>query len=366
MRTERVLYDHIYTKLEYQVQENADEMKQILEQMKKRITMRDKALDEVGTLRQQLLEATEALRKDKEEFDMLQIQFNEEDDERDQDQLSMQQDQHQQEATIHQSIEANLKQQQFQDEYDDDKMMDEAFAKVKQLTGIDNEDQLIVKLNQMEDLNFNRFHLTQELVAESDIMDSALQQASRELEMLQVSNFVDAEKSKEADMTLEKSELEIRIKDVELRYQEKSKEFEQIKGSIQTACSQLDVPLWVNLPSSLLSWDTFDDLIIFVCSCLSRPCHLIATNEITINNVMEYLAAIEKQAIDVIGTMRDFEDSEAESADPVKKSTDYVLLPNIEDIAKNGTKDEEDRPLTLQELQSSLKSHEAEGWVKKN
>lgn len=80
---------------------------------------------------------------------------------------------------------------------------------------------------------------------------------------------------------------------------------------------------------------------------------------------MEYLAAIEKQAIDVIGTMRDFEDSEAESADPVKKSTDYVLLPNIEDIAKNGTKDEEDRPLTLQELQSSLKSHEAEGWVKK-
>ena len=81
---------------------------------------------------------------------------------------------------------------------------------------------------------------------------------------------------------------------------------------------------------------------------------------------MEYLAAIEKQAIDVIGTMRDFEDSVAESADPVKKSTDYVLLPNIEDIAKNGTKDEEDRPLTLQELQSSLKSHEAEGWVKKN
>ena len=87
MRTERVLYDQIYTKLEYQVQENADEMKQILEQMKKRITMRDKALDEVGTLRQKLLEATEALRKDKEEFDMLQIQFNEEDDERDQDQL---------------------------------------------------------------------------------------------------------------------------------------------------------------------------------------------------------------------------------------------------------------------------------------
>lgn len=75
---------------------------------------------------------------------------------------------------------------------------------------------------------------------------------------------------------------------------------------------------------------------------------------------MEYLAAIEKKAIDVIGTLRDFDDSEAESADPVKKSTDCVLLPNIEDFAKNGTKDdEEDRPLTLQELQSSLKSHEA-------
>lgn len=104
---------------------------------------------------------------------------------------------------------------------------------------------------------------------------------------------------------------------------------------------------------------------------LSSPCHLVAANEITENNVMEFIAAIEKKALDFISAVRDFDDSEAESqtmiTDPVKKSTEAcVSLPNMDDFAENDIEDEEDRPLTVVELQSSLKCHEVKGRVESN
>ena len=239
MRTERVLYDQIYTKLEYQVQENAVEMKQTLDEMKKRIKTRDKALDEVGTLREKLLEATEALRNDKEELTRLQTYLKEEDEHHFSTQLDRQD-----QALIdaHQIIEADS--QQMLEEYDDEKMLDEAFDKVKQLTGIKNEDQLIEKLNQTEEINFTRFIYIQEIQAESDVLENEIVNATRELEMLHVSDFKEAEKRKEADKMIEKqSELENKIKEVDSHYKAKMNEFDKIKGSISTACKQLDVPL---------------------------------------------------------------------------------------------------------------------------
>lgn len=239
MRTERVLYDQIYTKLEHQVQENAEEMKQALDEMKKRIKTRDKALDEIGTLRAKLLEQTEALRKDKEELTRLQTYLKEEDEHHFSTQLDRQD---QTLIDAHQSVEANS--QEMLEEYDDEKMLDEAFDKVKQLTGVDDEDQLIEKLNQIENVNFTRFNYIQSLQAESDILENEIVNATQELEMLHVSDFEEAEKRKEADMMIEKqSELDIKIKEVDLHYKAKVNEFEKIKGSISTACKQLNVPL---------------------------------------------------------------------------------------------------------------------------
>jgi hypothetical protein len=79
-------------------------------------------------------------------------------------------------------------------------------------------------------------------------------------------------------------------------------------------------------------------------------------------NVMGYIAAIESKAIEVIGSMIDADDSEAGSQgspshtrNSVFAETDErkarVMLPSTEDFCQEVI---EDRPLTIQELQSSF------------
>jgi hypothetical protein len=63
-------------------------------------------------------------------------------------------------------------------------MLDEAFSEVKALIGIQDADELVQKLNQMDELIFSRFNFTPEIEAEIDALEYKIAEAQRELEML--------------------------------------------------------------------------------------------------------------------------------------------------------------------------------------
>ena len=100
-----------------------------------------------------------------------------------------------------------------------------------------------------------------------------------------------------------------------------------------------------------------------------RPCHLAALDGITKNNVMEYLAAIESKAITVIQAMRDDDGSESSQCSPIDKlqtgpadnNINYDVKPldarsllPITDFVQDDIEEDADRPLTIEELQSSI------------
>lgn len=244
LRQERVRYDEIYTKLEHEVQANSDEMKRALEDGKKRINMREKALDEIASLQKQLADAKETLRLDKEKLGNLQDHFKEEDEEQNQMQSSNNSVEYNDLPPSAHSQKTDLKESE---EYDDEKMLDEAFSEVKALTGIQDADELVQKLTQIEELNFSRFNFTQELEAETDTLEYKIAEAQRELEMLRNSALtLDVRKHQEdLDGCLVVSKLEEQIKHVNLEYQQKLNEWSKVKASIEAACNELKVSLWV-------------------------------------------------------------------------------------------------------------------------
>ena len=238
LRKERVRYDEIYTNLEQEVQANTVEMSHLLEGGKRTIKMREKALDEAEAMRTQLRQASEALRVDKEEHAKLQQYFQQ------QRQDTASPKQHDEDNALHQKPDAICQEELYDDvEYDDERALDEAFAKVKELIPISDAEALVKKLTQIDELNFSRFnYITQELET-SEILDHKIAEAQQELEMLRCSDMVvDVRMQQEAALKLEKRrELEQQIKKFDHQIDEKLNEWKSIKVSIETACSDLDV-----------------------------------------------------------------------------------------------------------------------------
>jgi hypothetical protein len=222
-------------------------MKQVLEEGMKRIKMRDKALEEVQTLNKQLYEASEALREDKETLTGLQNHFKEEDDERNHSSVKQQIEYKDRLFTaLSQKSDAKSQHEQDLEEYDDEQILNSAFIKVKQLTGIDNADEIVQQLNQLEELNFSRFnYITQELEAESEALEHQIAEAQRELEMRRCSVLTADTQKREMAIVMKgkRIELEEKIKEVDAQYQRKLADWEKIKASIQIACHELDLSM---------------------------------------------------------------------------------------------------------------------------
>lgn len=95
------------------------------------------------------------------------------------------------------------------------------------------------------------------------------------------------------------------------------------------------------------------------------PSYYFASDVITMNNVLDYLAAIEKKAIDIIQGLNLDEPDDEEDSQCSPRRTVFankklmqagVSLPNTNDFdfAPGGLEDDGDRPYTVEELQSSL------------
>lgn len=233
LRKERVRFDEIFTKLEYEVQANADKMKRVLEEGKKRIKMRDEALNEVEVLKKQLNDANTSLLSYQEE--LANADFKKDDRERqlvatERDELNI---------STAESYKSERKQIIDASKHEG-QCLDEAFAKVKELTGVDDVDILIQKLSEMDELNFSRFnYITQELGVEGTL-DYQIAEAKQELDMACLDSI--AKKQQEAMLKCWKQhEIKERMKDVEVQHKQKLETWEKIKDSIKMAC--LEVPL---------------------------------------------------------------------------------------------------------------------------
>jgi hypothetical protein len=218
-------------------------MKQALEKGKKRIKMRDDVSDGVESAKQQLHDAKKTLRLEKEQLARLKDHFKQEEEGQNQI-VSLHQELPS--SALSQKSDPNPQNVQETEEYDDEKMLDEAFAQVKELTGIQDADELVKKLTQMDELNFSRFnYITQELEATNDNLEYKIAEAQRELEMLRCSDqALSVRKQQELSLRKERNnQLEQHIKDVEDKYQQKLEEWSTIKASIETACIELKLSL---------------------------------------------------------------------------------------------------------------------------
>lgn len=240
-------------------------MARTLKKGKKKLKMRDNAHVELDALMKQLEENKLALQAEQEELNSSREQFRHDDEKG-----SIQYSRPQTAASQKSVADSNVKKHDDMEEFDDEKVLDEALAKVKELTGINDVESLIESLNQTEERNFSRFsYITHELENEAAKLDANIAQSERELERVKCRGLNDGTHRQKELRTMEekKKQLDQKINEAEKEYQEQLLIWQRAKASI---CS------------------CFDAL------SLSRPDSLLTTNGITENNVIEYLGAIEK------------------------------------------------------------------------
>lgn len=243
LRQERVVYDEIYTKLEHRIQANAEAMKRVMEEGQTLIKKRDKAAKEVDAYRRQLNEAKESLQRDKEELASLKQDFKQEDE---RNFALAKQHEEVKHETAKQTSDSDIIPNIIQvKECDEEQALDEALTKIQELTGIDDADTIVEKLRRMDEVTHSIFNYIQELESETGMLDHEISEAQRELEILRCNDLTaDAKMRQTRALAKERrAKLEQQIKDVDAQYQEGLEEWEKIKNSIETACSELEVSL---------------------------------------------------------------------------------------------------------------------------
>ena len=234
LRQERVCFDEIYTKLEYEVQANAHKMTRVLEEGKKRIKMRDKALSEVEVLEKQLHEVNESLLFCQDEL------ANNDFDERDRVCQLVDSEKDKFKSATTESRKFERKQMNNANE-EDDENLDEALAKVKELTGIVDANSLIKKMSQIDELNHSRFNYIAQELEVKDMLDYQIAEAKQELEMACLDSTL--QKQQEAATNREKEHMtKTQLEAVEEKHNQKLEIWEKIIDSIQSACAVLEEP----------------------------------------------------------------------------------------------------------------------------
>ncbi len=93
---------------------------------------------------------------------------------------------------------------------------------------------------------------------------------------------------------------------------------------------------------------------------------MIGTDDVTTNNAMRYLAAIEKKASEILAEIHGDDDEEQENhhgTSPTKGEEQIMrlVLPSATSVGEcNRQVDDDERPLTMKELQESLRTLENE------
>lgn len=223
------------------------------------------------------------------------------------------------------------------DEFDDENL-DNSLAKVFELTGEKNVDILIERLVNTDDTQFGLFSSINLLEAEASNMETKICDAEQELKRAQRFG-INSETKISRDlqsMAEQKKQLEEHRNGVELEYHTQLETWNQYQSTIMTVHTELG---------------------------LSLPEDLVGTKDVTENNVFQYLAGIESAANAIIAAIQGDEDHESQglSNNTIVSSFETKLeLPSTTTASGEYhfelDSDDGERPLTMEELQESLRS----------
>lgn len=234
MRQQRCRFDEIYTKLEREVRSQAEQMTRVLEEGKQTLQQRDKAANELSALTKQLDEVSKCLKLEQGELKKLQkLEFAEKEQVKSAVQRRMSRPQ-----TTKTVLEENPKEME---EFDDEKVLDDALAKVFELTGIDNVDTLIERITATEETNFSLFSRIAELEAEASQNDAKISDAEQELARVQRSGVNNGTKRQKElhDMKEKRLNLATKIRHVEAQLEAQVNLWNGLKSKILTVHNEL-------------------------------------------------------------------------------------------------------------------------------
>ncbi|KAL9189204.1 hypothetical protein ACHAXT_011694 [Thalassiosira profunda] len=305
----------------------------VLEQGKQAIKRKDRASQELEALTKQLDEGRVALKQEQEEVRRLEEIVQKADAQGDTERRKASRPIGA--AAAAQKLAAEKATSREEEYEDDESALDEALVKVFQLTGIDDVDVLIERLVQSEDLRLSLFTSISDLEAQAADNETKIADAKQELERAQRCGVnKDTQTQKDlASMAEKRRLLEEKIKDVEAELESQMSVWKGMMERVSDVHSELGLELEEDLVKDS------------------------AVNE---GNVLQYLAAIESKASEILaGVNGSFEDEDAplspvSNIGPLVKTTTLDLpSANTEENAGLGDDDGE-RPLTVKELHKSL------------
>lgn len=273
-RRERVVYDRIYTNIERELLERTTEMKEIVVDGSKAMKERDKCLNDVEVLKQQVAETLKSLKDDEQELKEL-LEKHENDQDKEEGGLDNERRQPQEHTAALTALKARSDFKTNEPSADAEPMAQlldsHSNIEVDTSSGLTNSvdvDAMLASFLEAEEKKFSILNHISELTLEKEQIEKDILQVSREIETLTRSNFKHYNFSPGACQKIKQ------IEGKSLDFQEKQKVAENDLGSLKAAIK-----------------DVYSQLN---CENFIPGSNLVLGDAVTDSNVMQYLAIIEQ------------------------------------------------------------------------
>lgn len=345
LRKERVTFDSIYKRLERDLQEKKDIMAKTIDRSNQLYKEREGLVAELEALKTQadkettyfhtqFAELENLIEEDRKTQEFIKLK------EREQRERQLDTQQH---ATLEASARRAkedremaevLRQQSLSEERE--REYEEAFAKIRDATGIENIDALVNKFLTAEDQNFSLFNYVNELNNE-------------------------VEKTEEQLVVLRSEVTECRGEDsvTDKQRREMLKTLEQTHQATQEMAAQLETKYTETVKTLTGLCDEVNEVFTAAGCQESDVQDLLNAGQVTESNVANYLASIEERVYRIVQTYRKkhfpgLHHSRPSSHAPSHPGTSLSVVPPSTAEDSDGDSDLDLRPLTREELQSKV------------
>eukprot|EP00357_Protocruzia_adherens_P037033 CAMPEP_0114977314 /NCGR_PEP_ID=MMETSP0216-20121206/3168_1 /TAXON_ID=223996 /ORGANISM="Protocruzia adherens, Strain Boccale" /LENGTH=547 /DNA_ID=CAMNT_0002338357 /DNA_START=38 /DNA_END=1681 /DNA_ORIENTATION=+ len=351
LRRERVIFDEIYKKLERDLHNKRKEMANIIESANSAYEDRDKAQDQLASLKQRAereqqefekewKELNAAIEKDKKMKDFMKLKEKEKNDVDELKLNDVQEDAARRSKPRWNNFKAKTN---FFVSAERVHSYEEAFSKIEKATGISDVEELVNTFIKAEEQNFALFKFVNELSNEIEKLESEIADIRNEIEKYKgQGSSVDNQRKKQLkDLEEKLSKTETKAEQYELKYQQSSKVVNSIKMSIESIFNTIECNDKVTM-------------------------ELLGNQSITDSNMMNYLGIIEQKTNDILQVYGLVEQEKArlEGDDTanvmnfgpqsgMSQGTIRIEVPNFSgDLSDENESDldDDEKPLTREEL----------------
>ena len=335
LRRERVIFDNIYQKLEKELHDRRKEMANIIEAANSAYEDRDRAQDQLASLKQQAereqvefekewRELNALIEKDKKMKDFLRLKQQER--ETGESEQPRAEDEN---KTKKKGMSANVITAERVKSYE------EAFNKIQAATGIKDIEELVVTFISAEEKNFTLFKFVNELSNDIEMLETGIQELQAEVLNYKGkdagASFIKKSILKDLEGKLEKYENKSEL--YELKYQNALKTINALKISLQNMFTGLE--------------------------CDKQFASEFLGEQVTETNMVQYLGLIEQRASEILQAyaLLQTRKGRADFAMPgpqAPTSTNQIRIeaPNVKDDLTDEEEEDldEDKPLTAEEF----------------